>query len=359
MGEFMQEVRWTGAFIGDGKIRVAYKRFHELKVQYLPKKGMTFEVVFDREAATNSVNFRSTATYNNEKEFEVVSKVTPVNAAEVGFDAKMDWFMRDRNQFYRMFYEMNCLHCLSSFHVDSKLRMNKAKLYKLDFEINSVKDDGSKTKEVYITTKDKYYAKFSQHFLEEMAATFDLRQTRFKDFKIENMDGYMRKVEFNAKELMKAGFEKAGKKIKQTVELTDGTKVDTVLTWEADNYYKNKAKFSVKRDEGNFMDNEFEWDVQPNLSNMNVKVKSVGQNEEVGKFEVSSDYTYKHTGSSKELRLKDKINIPSSPFPENFETELEAIFKNVNDFNLGAYTYMAGEKMGIKFDAKNGMQWFF
>merc|ERR1711931_65049 len=321
--EFMQEVRWTGAFIGDGKMRVAYKRFHELKVQYLPKSGMTFEVV---------------------------SKVTPVNAAEVGFDAKMDWFMRDRNQFYRMFYEMNCLHCLSSFHVDSKLRMNKAKLYKFDFEINSVKDDGSKTKEVYITTKDKYYAKFSQHFLEEMAATFDLRHTRFNDFevegewnkgkffkvttnrewfknfKIENMDGYMRKVEFNGKELMKSGFEKAGKKIKQTVELTDGTKVDTVLTWESDNYYKNKAKFSVKRDEGNFMDNEFEWDVQPNLSNMNVK---------------------------------DKTNIPSSPFPENFETEFEAIFKNVNDFNLGAYTYMAGEKMGIKFDAKNGMQWFF
>merc|ERR1712142_960003 len=137
--EFMQEVRWTGAFIGDGKIRVAYKRFHELKVQYLPKSGMTFEVVFDREAATNSVNFRSTAAYNNEKEFEVVSKV----------------------------------------------RMNKAKLYKFDFEINSVKDDGSKTKEVYITTKDKYYAKFSQHFLEEMAATFDLRQTRFNDFEVE------------------------------------------------------------------------------------------------------------------------------------------------------------------------------
>jgi len=381
--EFMQEVRWTGAFIGDGKMRVAYKRFHELKVQYLPKSGMTFEVVIDREAATNSVNFRSTAAYNNEKEFEVVSKVTPVNAAEVGFDAKMDWFMRDRNQFYRMFYQMNCLHCLSSFHVDSKLRMNKAKLYKFDFEINSVKDDGSKTKEVYITTKDKYYAKFSQHFLEEMAATFDLRHTRFNDFevegewnkgkflkvttnrewfknfKIENMDGYMRKVEFNGKELMKAGFEKAGKKIKQTVELTDGTKVDTVLTWETDNYYKNKAKFSVKRDEGNFMDNEFEWDVQPNLSNMNVKVKSVGQHEEVGKFEVSRDYTYKHSGASEELRLKGKTNIPSSPFPENFETELEAIFKNVNDFNLGAYAYMAGEKMGIKFDAKNGMQWFF
>merc|ERR1719431_2498414 len=65
--EFMQEVRWTGAFVGDGKMRVAYKRFHELKVQYLPKNGMTFELV---------------------------SKVTPVNEAEIGYDAKMDWFMR-------------------------------------------------------------------------------------------------------------------------------------------------------------------------------------------------------------------------------------------------------------------------
>merc|ERR1712237_286406 len=81
----------------------------------------------------------------------------------------------------------------------------------------------------------------------------------------------MRKVEFNGKELMKAGFEKAGKQIKQTVEMPDGTKVDTVLTWETDNYYKNKAKFSLKRDNGNFMDNEFEWDVQQDYSNMNLE----------------------------------------------------------------------------------------
>merc|ERR1711962_1837386 len=318
-----------------------------------------------------------------EKEFEVVSKVTPVNEAEIGYDAKMDWFMRDRNPFYRMFYQMNCLHCLRSFNLDSKLRMNKAKLYKFDFEINSVNEDGSKTKEVYMTTKDKYYAKFSQHFLEEMAATFDLRTTRFNDFevegewnkgkflkvttnrewfknfKIENMDGYMRKVEFNGKELMKAGFGKAGKQIKQTVEMPDGTKVDTVLTWETDNYYKNKAKFSLKRDNGNFMDNEFEWDVQQDYSNMNIKAKTTGEHHEFGKFDVSRDYTYKHTGASEELRLKGKTNIPNSPFPENFETELEAVYKKYDDFNFGAYTYVAGEKMGIKFDAKHGMNWFF
>merc|ERR1712200_84444 len=327
--EFMQEVRWTGAFVGDGKMRVAYKRFHELKVQYLPKNGVTFELVFDREAATN------------------------------------------------------CLHCLRSFNLDSKLRMNKAKLYKFDFEINSVNEDGSKTKEVYMTTKDKYYAKFSQHFLEEMAATFDLRTTRFtdfevegewnkgkflkvttnrewfKNFKIENMDGYMRKVEFNGKELMKAGFEKAGKKIKQTVEMPAGPKVDTVLTWETDNYYKNKAKFSLKRDNGNFMDNEFEWDVQQDYSNMNIKAKTTGEHHEFGKFDVSRDYTYKHPGASEELRLKGKTDIPNSPFPENFETELEAVYKKYDDFNFGAYTYVAGEKMGIKFDAKHGMNWFF
>merc|ERR1712200_397801 len=347
--EFMQEVRWTGAFVGDGKMRVAYKRFHELKVQYLPKNGMTFELVFDREAATNSLNFRSTATYNNEKEFEVVSKVTPVNEAEIGYDAKMDWFMRDRNPFYRMFYQMNCLNCLRSFNLDSKLRMNKAKLYKFDFEINSVNEDGSKTKEVYMTTKDTYYAKFSQHFLEEMAATYDLRTTRFNDFE----------VECNGKELMKAGFEKAGKQIKQTVEMPDGTKVDTVLTWETDNYYKNKAKFSLKRDNGNFMDNEFEWDVQQDYSNMNIKFNTKGEHHEFGKFDVSRDYTYKHTGASEELRLKGKTNIPNSPFPGNFETELEAVYKKYDDFNFGAYTYVAGEKRGIKFDAKHGMNWFF
>merc|ERR1719233_1616418 len=210
--------------------------------------GMTFELVFDREAATNSLNFRSTATYNNEKEFEVVSKVTPVNEAEIGYDAKMDWFMRDRNPFYRMFYQMNCLHCLRSFNLDSKLRMNKAKLYKFDFEINSVNEDGSKTKEVYMTTKDKYYAKFSQHFLEEMAATFDLRTTRFNDFEVEG--------EWNKGKFLKVTTNREWFK-NFKIENMDGymSKVDTVLTWETDNYYKNKAKFSLKRDNGNFMDN--------------------------------------------------------------------------------------------------------
>jgi len=181
----------------------------------------------------------------------------------------------------------------------------------------------------------------------------------FKNFKIENMDGYMRKVEFNGKELMKAGFEKAGKQIKQTVEMPDGTKVDTVLTWETDNYYKNKAKFSLKRDNGNFIDNEFEWDVQQDYSNMNIKFNVKGEHHEFGKFEDANEFTYKNTGASEELRLKGKTNIPNSPFPENFEQEFEAIYKNSNDFNFGLYTYVAGEKMGIKFDAKHGMNWFF
>merc|ERR1712007_291688 len=179
-----------------------------------------------------------------------------------------------------------------------------------------------------MTTKDKYYAKFSQHFLEEMAATFDLRTTRFNDFEVEG--------EWNKGKFLK---------------------VTTNIEWFKN--YKNKAKFSLKRDNGNFMDNEFEWDVQQDYSNMNIKAKTTGEHHEFGKFDVSRDYTYKHTGASEELRLKGKTNIPNSPFPENFETELEAVYKKYDDFNFGAYTYVAGEKMGIKFDAKHGMNWFF
>merc|ERR1712168_1591515 len=211
---------------------------------------MTFEVVFDTDDNMKSLNFRTTANYNDEKEFEVKTKVNPVsNANFLGYKAKMDWFMRDRNPFYRMFYKMNCLHCLSNFNLESNLLMNKKKLYKFDFDIFSLKSDGSKTKEVYITTKGKYF---------KVTTNRDWFQTLM----IENLDGYMRKVEFNGKELMKAGFENAGRKIKQTIEMTNGKKIDTVLTWETDSFYKNKAKVSFKVNDGQFVDHHYEWDVK-------------------------------------------------------------------------------------------------
>merc|ERR1711922_127617 len=136
------------------------------------------------------------------------------------------------------------------------------------------------------TTKGKYNAKFSRQFLEEMSQFFYYSQRFYQDFEvqgewkkgkyfkvttnrdwfqtlmIENLDGYMRKVEFNGKELMKAGFDNAGRKIKQTIELTNGKKIDTVLTWETDSYYKNKAKFSLKVNDGQFVDHHYEWDVK-------------------------------------------------------------------------------------------------
>merc|ERR1711931_344874 len=184
--ESLHEVRWTGVFVGDGKMRFAYKRFQELKVQYLPKNGMTFEVVFDTDDNMQSLNFRTTANYNDEKEFEVKTRINPVsNANHLGYKAKMDWFMRDRNPFYRMFYKMNCLHCLSSFKLESNLLMQKKKLYKFDFDIFSIGVDGSKTKEVYITTKGKYNAKFSRQFLEEMSQFFYYSQRFYQDFEVQ------------------------------------------------------------------------------------------------------------------------------------------------------------------------------
>jgi len=385
--EFLHEVRWTGVFVGDGKMRFAYKRFQELKVQYLPKNGMTFEVVFDTDDNMKSLNFRTTANYNDEKEFEVKTKVNPVsNANFLGYKAKMDWFMRDRNPFYRMFYKMNCLHCLSNFNLESNLLMNKKKLYKFDFDIFSLGSDGSKTKEVYITTKGKYNAKFSRQFLEEMSQFFYYSQRFYQDFEvqgewkkgkyfkvttnrdwfqtlmIENLDGYMRKVEFNGKELMKAGFENAGRKIKQTIEMTDGKKIDTVLTWETDSFYKNKAKVSFKINDGQFVDHHYEWDVKSE-DDIIMKFRFNGELQPVGTFDVKREYTYKNNptpGNGQSLKLKGTTHVPSAPIPEHMETEFVARYYQTHDFKVGGYLYLAGEKFGIEYDYKNGgLNWYF
>jgi len=41
---FKYEARYSGMVVGEGKVRVSYERFKELKFQYLPKTGMTFEL---------------------------------------------------------------------------------------------------------------------------------------------------------------------------------------------------------------------------------------------------------------------------------------------------------------------------
>merc|ERR1711962_1909881 len=115
--------------------------------------------------------------------------------------------------------------------------MQKKKLYKFDFDIFSIGADGSKTKEVYITTKGKYNAKFSRQFLEEMSQFFYYSQRLYQDFEVQGewKKGKYFKVTTNRdwfQTLMIAGFENAGRKIKQTIELTNGKKIDTVLTWE-------------------------------------------------------------------------------------------------------------------------------
>ena len=378
---FKYEARYSGMVVGEGKVRVQYERFKELKFQYLPKTGLTFDMKADLND-DKTLNFHATATEDEVKNFEVQYKMTPVNdAATVGFNTKVDWYMKDRSPFYRFFYRMNCLHCLTSFKMQSNLAMQKNKLYKFDFEVLDLEEDGSSHKEVYITTNDKYYAFFSEHFLNEMAHMFNSYRKFYKDFEmegeynpgkflkvttntdmfqvflIENMDGYMRKVEFNGKELLKAGFDKNGRQIKQTVELTNGQKVDTMLTWETDNFYNNKAKMTFDGPEEHKMETEFEWDMQPTNKNFKFDVK--GECEDLGNYHVSRDYKYQYNNGEQTMVVKGMTDIPNSPLPENFETEMEARYKNPTDFNFASYMVLAGEKFGWEYDRQQGFKWSF
>jgi len=378
---FKYEARYSGVVVGEGKVRVQYERFKELKFQYLPKTGQTFDLKADLNE-DKTLNFLATATEDEVKNFEVQYKLTPLNdAATVGFNTKVDWFMKNRSPFYRFFYKMNCLHCLSSFKMQSNLAMQKNKLYKFDFDILKFGEDGSSHKVVDITTNNKYHAFFSEHFLNEMARMVNSYQKFYKDFEmdgewnpgkflkvttntelfqvflIENMDGYMRKVEFNGKELMKAGFDKNGKQIKQTVELPNGKKVDTKLTWETDNFYNNKAKMTFDGPEDNKMETEFEWDMQPTTKNFKFDVK--GECEDLGNYHVSRDYKYQYNNGEQNMVVKGLTNFPYSPLPENLETEMEAKYKNPTEFNFASYMVFAGEKFGWEYNKQQGFKWSF
>jgi len=378
---FKYEARYSGVVVGEGKVRVQYERFKELKFQYLPKTGQTFDLKADLNE-DKTLNFLATATEDEVKNFEVNYKMSPINDAHtLGFNAMVDWYMKDRSPFYRFFYNMNCLHCLSSFKKMSNLSMQKDKLYKIDFVVLALEKDGSSKKEVSINTNDKYYAFFSEHFLNEVAYMFNSYQKFYKDFEmegdwnpgkylkvttnrewfkvlmIENVDGYMRKVQFNGKELLKAGFDKTGRKIKQTVELPSGQKVDTMLTWETDNFYNNKAKMTFDGPATQKVDTEFEWDMTP--ATKKFAVKAQGNTEMLGEFEVSRAYQYDNKNGAQSLKSTGMTSLPYSPLPENLETEMQAKFNTLENFMFNSYVILAGEKFGWEYDSNTGFKWSF
>lgn len=377
--KFMYELRFSGVMVGDGKLRMSYERFKEIKFQYLPQTGMTFEYITEMDENKN-LNQRVTAEYNGEKEFEVVSSLAPRNdATTVGFNSKVNWFIRDMSPFYKFFYRMNCMYCLNPFRLESNLAMDKNKLYSFEFDVTDI-EDGSSHKEVYITTKDRYYAMFSENFINEMyhlvgsfrradkdfevEAEYNpgkfLKVTAnrpwFQTFMIENMDGYMRKVEFNGKELLKAGFGKNGRQIKQTVELPSGEKMDTQVNWETDSFYANKAKLTFDGPRANKVETEFDWDFA-DASNKKLKWNTEGDNEVFGKFKLTRDYEYQKNGNKYSLKRLAMTDIPSSPLPANLETEVEAEVQGDNT-SFGVYFLAAGSKYGFKMNDGH-VSWVF
>jgi len=375
--KFKYEARYSGVAVGEGKVRVSYERFKELKILYLPKVGPTFDLKCDINEDDKSWTFHATATEDEKKTFEVKTKSNVFNdGTTIGFNSMVDWFIEGRGPFYRFFYNMNCLHCLSSFKFQSNLAMDYNKLYKFDFDITALEEDGTSHKEVYITTKDKFYALFSEHFLNEMAHLFNSYQRFYEDFEvkgewnpgknfkvtsnrdwfkiflIENMDGYMRKIEFNGEELMKAGWEMNGKQIKLTVEKPCGHKMDTLVTWETDDILNNKAKMTFDGPVEQKTSLTFQWNLKDHKKSL--LFVALGENELMGKFKIERNYNFSYNDDNKfnslQLNVKAKTDIPNSLLPKNLETEIDyessPLFANF-------YIVLEGEKYAFECDYKD------
>jgi len=375
---FKYEARYSGMFVKDSKVRVSYERFKKLKLQYLPKVGQTFDMKCELDD-DKTLTFEATANKDEKKTFEVKTKSSLVNDANtLGFSSRVDWFIKGRGPFYRFFYNMNCLQCLNSFKYESNLAVERNKLYKFDFDIAHLEDDGSSHKEVYITTKDKYYAFFSKGFLSELeqmifsyskkgrkdlelegkwnpGKSFKITSNRdfFQLFLVENIDGYMRKFEFNGEELMKAGWKKNGKQVKLTVELPDGHKMDSEVEWRSNQILSNNVQMFVNGPSEQITDLVLNWNFEDHDKHLTFDVS--GENELMGKFNIERHLTFSYENYKKfnnrlnslEMNIKSKTNITNTPIPTDLETEFDF---EASPLHANYYFMFEGERYALECD---------
>lgn len=407
------EVKYHGMFVGDGKVRVSYKTDHMLEFQYLPKIGITCDMKFLVKNYKKTVIFEATAQEDEKKTFEVKSEISRVsNNHTLGFDFKVNWFMQERGPLYIFFYNMNCLHCLNSFNYEYNLVMERERLHKFDFGITHLEEDGSSHKEVYITTRDKYYAFFSKGFLNELdqkinnsflkvydnielegewiqwipGNSFQVNSNCgwFQLFLVENIDGTKWKVDINGKELMKVGWEVKDKEFKLTFEMpmrqefdfVDGRKykVDAQIEWSSDQFLSNEAKMYLNESVTTFLGRE-DWTTQDIINverywtfsynkdkrsnqflpnevkmclNQSISIEIFGDH-----IDIEGYYTFLYNRDEREfnLRLNEKLKAdPSNRFRFSpTDLEFELDFQP-SPLKLNQYVLMEGEKYAIECD---------
>merc|ERR1712180_537820 len=239
---FKYEVRYSSVGIGEGKIRLSLKGGDkkELKFQYLPKNGLDLKIQFERELHSDqSRHIVAQCTRGGENYWLYKNDIIPTVSAssyEVKVDSEFD--LSEKSALYPIFCKYGCFKTRS---MSAKLFVERATPYKFSLDVELKKDAQSVlTMEINSRNNPYIFKVNAPRILPKILPTgrqsiefeADHKPGQYlkiksntnilKSFKIERMDGDMRRVELNGKELVKAGFTKGDNSISQTTTLPDG-----------------------------------------------------------------------------------------------------------------------------------------
>ena len=385
----LYEGRYSGMF-GEGKVRLQYdSNTMFFKFQYLPKTGIILDLKVDM--TENHYPIISFTVMENEVKyldgnFSVGLAYTDTT---VGYNALLDWQIKDKSPVYKCFYNMNCLHCLSSFKLGFNLAFDQMDAGKIQFDILTYKPDNSSYKEVHIKkSNQRVSVVLSKHFLTEMALTLNLKQKFAKGFVMDaewlsdlslfkvttNIDQFenvktITEVNNNSKVVTSSVNDKeqfkytqsgqsGSRNIKHTLEFVNGPKYELVSTWESENYYKNKVKMSLnslapKKIKG---DVEVEWDMTQ-IFQKSVAFSVQGESDSTGKFQLDRSYSYRITGASQIIEAKGSNRFPNSLLMNDLQTELICKIGNVDKSSkVTSYVTISGEKIGWEWGYVDGFK---
>ena len=223
---YKYEMWSSGLLIGEGEDHAVLLFRRGIKFQYESHLGFIVDVTFDLSRGLYHVLTRD----DGMKTFEFQAGIDYTNDRYlIDLKSNVDWFIEEYGYLYRFFKRSNCLHCLSSFKAECNLTQQGRDNYTFDFY--TLQEDGQHIQKIHIDRQnfDKLKIDLSEDSINLISNMLNYNQTFngglvvegerkqdllkvysnkdwFKTFLIQNIDGYMRKVELNGKELLKFGW---------------------------------------------------------------------------------------------------------------------------------------------------------
>jgi len=300
------ELRYTAVGFGEGKLRfgLVTKPDQELKLQYIPKNGLDFKLEASRESDGLARHWKLVATRADEVYSKYTLDLEPQSLAD-HYELNVNSHLKISEK--SLFYDKFCTYgCFNERELVAKVWVDKAAKYKFSLDVDVTKDKEN-VFDVELSTKASPYRlrvtapRLLPKITDDGRDTFSVEadhspgqylkltsnSPRMRTFSIEKMDGDMRRVELNGKELVRGAFSKGGNQITQTTELPDGRALTTTIKWATEQMTANKVDVKLEGTERNF-DGHVEWDVT-DQTKMWAKAEGKGENKLVGPYEIKRE----------------------------------------------------------------------